>query len=310
MDTAALDEALRGTAPPPPCDDVQAWWLRWCALPAGTPPATLALRGGAAADRVGWAFAAGYQAALRALHPALPHAAIAALCVTEDGGNRPRDIQTTFRPLPGGGVRIDGRKRWATLGPAAGVLLVVGRVDDGTGADEPRPRLQVAAVPGDTPGLVLTPMPALGMVPEVPHATLRLDGVEAGPQALLEGDGYERVVKPFRTIEDAHVTLAVLAHLLRQARCRGWPAALGERLAAAVVALHALATGDPRSAAVHVALAGALQLARQLHAEAGEQWARTPDDPAARRWQRDAPLFGVAAGAREQRARRAWEQLG
>ena len=57
-----------------------------------------ALLGGFDADRVGWAFASGYQAALRALLPELPADAVAAFCVTEESGNRPRDIHTRITP--------------------------------------------------------------------------------------------------------------------------------------------------------------------------------------------------------------------
>jgi hypothetical protein len=57
-----------------------------------------------------------------------------------------------------------------------------------------------------------------------------------------------------------------------------------------------------------VALAGALQIAHRLLAEAGPLWAAA-EDAAAARWQRDAALFAVAATAREQRTARAWERL-
>ena len=46
-----------------------------------------------------------------------------------------------------------------------------------------------------------------------------------------------------------------------------------------------------------------------MYADATPLWAATGDDPAAQRWQRDAPLFEVAGSAREQRAERAWERL-
>lgn len=127
MTHAALTACLHAATPPAPCGTVADWWPQWLALPADADPATLALLGGLAADRVGWAFAAGYQAALRALRPALPRSTMAALCVTEAGGNRPRDVLTTITPLPDGRVRVDGAKRWTTLGPAATLLLVVGR---------------------------------------------------------------------------------------------------------------------------------------------------------------------------------------
>jgi len=306
MTHAALTACLHAATPPAPCSTVADWWPQWLALPADADPATLALLGGLAADRVGWAFAAGYQAALRALRPALPRSTMAALCVTEAGGNRPRDVLTTITPLPDGRVRVNGAKRWTTLGPAATLLLVVGRR---AGADAERPQLQVALVPGGTPGLALQPLPGLAMVPEVPHAALTLSGVVLQADALLPGDGYDTVVKPFRTLEDLHVTLAVLAHLLRQARCRGWPSELAERLAAVAALLLTLAAQDPDAASTQVLLGGALQLARQLYADVSTAYAATPDDPASQRWARDAALFNVAGSARAQRSARAWQRL-
>jgi len=302
----AIDTCLRAPTAVPERASVAAWWPRWRdgAARAAT-PAAQALLGGFDADRVGWAFASGYQAALRALLPDLPADAVAAFCVTEESGNRPRDIRTTFTPRADGGVRIDGAKRWTTLGPDSSLLLVVGALP----APGPRPQLKVARVAAGTPGLQLLPMPETRFVPEVPHARVQLDGVSVGADALLPGDGYERYVKPFRTIEDIHVTLAVLAYLLREARQRGWPAAFAEALCATLLALAALSEAAADAPATHVALAGVLAQAHALYDQAGGLWAAAADDPAARRWQRDAALFAVAGAARSQRAARAWERL-
>lgn len=304
----ALDHCLRAATAVPACHSVADWWPHWRdgAARAGSPVAQ-ALRGGFEADRVGWAFASGYQAALRALLPDLPATAVAAFCVTEESGNRPRDIRTRFTPAGDGGWLIEGAKRWTTLGPDSSVLLVVGALPPGD--DAARVRLKVARVAAGTPGLQLRPMPETRFVPEVPHARVQLDGVHVAAGALLPGDGYAAYVKPFRSIEDALVTLAVLAYLLREARHRGWPAAFAERLCAVIVALAGVAEAPADAPATHVALAGALALAHALYAQAGALWATAGDDPAAARWQRDAALFAVAASARSQRAARAWERL-
>ncbi len=101
---AALDHCLSAPTTVPPLDSVDQWWPGWAALAAQpSSPMALALLGGFAADRVGWAFAAGYQSALRTLVPSLPVQALAAFCVTEEGGNRPRDIRTLITPGAGGG---------------------------------------------------------------------------------------------------------------------------------------------------------------------------------------------------------------
>jgi acyl-CoA dehydrogenase len=295
-------------AAPAVVERVEQWLPQWRAIAAEhADPMARAISGGHAADRVGWAFAAGYQAALRALVPDLPDDTIAALCVTEERGNRPRDIATTITTLPDGSVSISGAKRWTTLGPDSALLLVVGRVAEGSAGG--RPRLSVARVPSATPGLTLVAMAPTRFVPEVPHAAVRLDDVRLPADALLDGDGYAAVVKPFRTIEDLHVSAAVLAYLLREARARGWPAAFRERIVATLVALTALSTERASAAATHVALEGALQWAHELYAEAGGLWSAAVGDVAAARWQRDAALFGVAGTARAARARRAWERL-
>lgn len=286
---------------------VEQWLPQWRAI-AGehADPMARAVAGGFAADRVGWAFATGYQAALRALVPSLPDDTIAALCVTEERGNRPRDIATTITTLPDGSVSISGAKRWTTLGPDSALLLVVGRVADGNDTD--RPRLRVARVPTATPGLTLVATAPTRFVPEVPHAGVRLDDVRLPADALLEGDGYADYVKPFRTIEDLHVTAAVLAYLLREARAHDWPAGFRERVVATLVVLTVLAAERASAAATHVALEGALQWAHQLYAEAATLWSGAGDEAAAR-WQRDAALFGVAGTARAARALRAWERV-
>jgi len=290
-------------------DDIADWWQVWLSVDtAAADPASLAVEGGFAADRVGWAFASGYQAALRALVPDLPHDTLAAFCVTEAGGNRPRQIRTTIVPQPDGTLRIDGAKRWTTLGPASTLLLIVGALPAPAGST--RPTLRVARVPVPSPGLVLQPMPPTRFVPEVPHAQVLLQDVRVSAEALLPDDGYDAYVKPFRTIEDLHVTLAVLAYLLREGRARRWPAAFNEQVVATISLLMQFAREDANSALTHVALAGALRIAHRLYADASALWAPGDADPAAQRWQRDAALFEVAGSAREQRAARAWERVG
>lgn len=305
----ALVHVLRADpqAPAGPLSTVDDWWPRHLAQAgAWADPASRAIAGGFAADRVAWAFASGYQAALRALVPGLPDEALAAFCVTEEQGNRPRDIRSTVRALPGGGWQLDGAKRWATLGPAGSLLLVAAASADTLGT--PRPRLQLLQVPVPSAGLEVVAMPVTRFVPEVPHAALRMEGLRLGAQALLPGDGYEHYVKPFRTLEDLHVTLAVLAYLLREARARAWPEAYREQLVAALALLAALSDGEVSAPETHVALAGALTWAHALHAQAQPLWAAASDEAAAR-WQRDAPLFAVAGTARQLRAAAAWNRL-
>ncbi|MGB1409868.1 hypothetical protein, partial [Alloalcanivorax venustensis] len=104
----------RPTEVPAP-DGLQAWCEQWRQLAAEDHnPVGLALRGGFAADRVGWAFAAGYQSALRQLIQVnggtVDDHELLAMCATEAGGNRPRDIETRIADDGSGGVTVTGRK--------------------------------------------------------------------------------------------------------------------------------------------------------------------------------------------------------
>src|SRR5690606_8056571 len=93
-----------------------------------------ALWGGFEADRLGYAFVAGYQAALDRL---LAIAAVDAvprrsqrmsLAATESGGAHPRAIATTLEAQPDGSFVLRGEKTFATLASAADELLVVASI--------------------------------------------------------------------------------------------------------------------------------------------------------------------------------------
>ncbi|MBF5056450.1 hypothetical protein Y5W_01744 [Alcanivorax sp. 521-1] len=288
--------------------DLAAWCRDWRARVESEPaPVAQAILGGFAADRVGWAFAAGYQAALRQLLAGVNEQPAAdarlALCATESGGNRPRDIATVLR-RDGDGWRLDGAKSWITLGEAATELLVVARLEDGG----PRPALKVARVPAGAAGVTLENKAPLEFVPEIPHTAARFESVAVPGDGLLDGDGYDTVVKPFRTIEDTFIALAVQAWLLREARVRRWPARFAEALVTGLESLGALAARPAGDPVTHLALTGALTRAQGLYDDADGLWEEQGGDAAAR-WHRDRPLFRLAAKARLLRAQRAWERL-
>jgi alkylation response protein AidB-like acyl-CoA dehydrogenase len=284
--------------------DVAGWWRQLCERrPGGGAPIDDAVLAGFLADRVGFAFAGAYQAALRALVPALPAGVMASFCVTEAGGNQPAAIESRLTPRPGGGFRLDGSKRWSTMAPLAGLLLVVAA--EGTD-DRARKRLRLAQVDAAAGGVTIASMPPPAFVPEVPHAEITLHGVEVGTAALLPGDAYVAHVKPFRTVEDVYVHAGLLGYVLSVARRYRFPREITERVVASLVATHALAALDAAAAEVHVAVAGLLaQDAWMLDQPA---WTAV-DEGERQRWHRDRALFSVAGKIREQRRRRAWEAL-
>lgn len=290
-----------------PCETVADWWPRHRAIAAEHPdPIHQAIVGGFVADRVGWAFASGYQAALRALVHDLPADRICALCVTEEDGNSPKAIKSTLR-RNGSGLILDGAKRWTTLGPESGALFLVAARDADAAGE--RPSLKVARVASDAAGVTVEKMPPTRFVPEVPHARLKFEGVRVADSALLPGDGYDQYVKRFRTVEDIHVQAAVLSYLMREAQRLSWPEGWIERLSALLAALGKLSDMPPENAETHISLAGALAIGAGFIDEAGAFWMKSAADPAALRWARDRDLLKVASAAREQRTKRAWERL-
>ncbi|MBL8382685.1 MAG: acyl-CoA dehydrogenase family protein [Burkholderiales bacterium] len=308
MTPALLDRLFAAPADAEAVEHVRQWWPLHRAL-AGDwqAPIDRSIAGGFAADRVAWAFGAGYQGALRALDPSLPDAAIACLCVTEANGNAPRNIASTLVPREDG-FALSGRKKWSTLGPEGTLLLVAARLPDADA--QGRPRIRVARVNAAARGVRIESMPPTRFVPELPHAEVHLDDVAVAASDVLEGDGYLRVVKPFRSIEDIHVNAAVLAYLLREARRLRWPAAWLAEAVQTLVSFHALAGLDPARAATHVALEGVLAAARRLAQAADAHFAARADSAAAARWQRDRSLFGVASAARARRFASACAALG
>lgn len=255
---------------------------------------SLALR----ADRLGYAFAAGYHAALRALVPSLGPEHRAALCATEAGGAHPKHIAAR---LDGG--RVTGEKRWVTGGASATALLVLC-----VSGENPlgRKDLRLVWVDADAPGVSFEEMPAAPFVPEVPHASVRFEGAPA--RAVLDGDGWEDLVKPFRTVEDAHVHGAALAYLLGWGRRAGAPESLTEALLAGGLTFRALAAMDPRSPAAHLALAGAIAAAEGTLRDA-DAWVATLAGDERARWERDRALLSVASRARALRRERAWAKV-
>ncbi len=297
-----LETLLTGPCEAAACPDVASWWPRHLARSSETPDTMAqAVLGGYHADRVGWAFASAYQAALRALVPDLPGDTVAALCVTEKEGNTPRAIRSELRD----GL-LNGAKRWTTLGPEGQMFLVVAR---DTSVPSDPPALRVLRVSADQPGVQVEAMPPTPFVPEVPHASLRFGNVAVADSAVLPGDGYLQYVKPFRTVEDLHVQAAVLAYLVREARRLHWPREWSERATAQLLALQALAALPPLANTAHVALAGALAGVAALVSEADRHWQASEADEAAARWKRDRGLLSVAASQRTQRAERAWQRL-
>ncbi|MFD3509972.1 acyl-CoA dehydrogenase [Nocardia sp. NPDC058666] len=245
----------------------------------------------------GLAFLGGYQEALHALVPSLGPAELSSMCATEAAGARPSTMTTT---VDDDGI-VHGTKSFATLGTFADRFLVIARA--GTSEDG-RPVLRAVLVPAG-PATSVTPLPALPFAPEIPHATVTFDHACG---EVLPGDGYADYLKPFRTVEDLHVVAAVLGQLVRVARLAQWPAEPVEQLLALFAAVRGVAAQDPASAGAHIALGGVFEQLTRVRQEIQPWWPQV-DAHTRDRWERDAPLLGVAGKVRALRLATAWRTV-
>ncbi|MEM9452847.1 MAG: acyl-CoA dehydrogenase family protein [Myxococcota bacterium] len=290
------DWLLALCTPPPTAvvAELEPMLARWQSMPGSA--FERAVAAGMLADRVGLAFAAGYRSALLALTGETGHAA---LCITEKGGAHPRAIETRLE-WQGDTAVLTGTKAWSTLADHARTLLVAAS----TGTKNGRNQLRMVRVPVDAEGLQLRAMPPTAFTPEIPHFRVELSRVRVDAEALLEGDGYDRWIKPFRTVEDIHVTAAALAHLVTTGRRAGWSAKVLAEGVALVAALADLARRPPLDPAVHLALGGVLTSFEAWVRRVDHGWSGTTPEVRAR-WIRDQPLLGVASKARSARFARA-----
>jgi hypothetical protein len=304
MDVLAF--VLRSSPDPVPVSDAPSFWLGLQRdLPPTADPTDRAVIGGFSSDRAGYAFVAGYQAAISFLFGDPLTAQLGSFCATEKGGNQPRAIQAALERTPGGFV-LRGEKIWSSLGTAAGVLYVVASA--GVSAAGGRKDLRVVRIAAQQSGVRIEPMPHAPFIPEIGHAHIVFDAVAVADRDVLPGDGYDRYVKAFRTVEDVHVHAALLGYALAVARRNALPQGVTEALCHAVVGTVALARRSPASPETHVALAGALQEHARLLREVEVHWERIGGDEWSR-WERDRALLEVAAKVREARRARAWSAL-
>lgn len=254
-------------------------------------PFELAVAGGRMMTTPGLAFLVGYQAALRMLWPSAPPS-LGALCVTERRSLRVAEMQTRLS-----GLRVSGRKDFVTAGDAADWLLIAARSE----ASGEAPRLSLAVVYPDEPGVLLEKLPAIPLMPDISHGRLFLDNALC---ELLAGDGWDAYVKPFRTLEDVYVLSAMTAWLYGIGHDSDWPQALQLRLLALLAGCAEVSRQAPNNPAGHVLLGGLFAQFEGLKPEVDQALAAGPQHWAAM-WQRDQSVMDLAAGARGKRLAKA-----
>jgi len=286
--------------------------LERCPFPA---PVEQAIWGGAQADRLGHAFAAGYVAALARLVGAASDAAAASssarpvvrsMAATESGGGHPRAIACGLVERDGG-LFLDGEKTFATMAPLAVEVLVV--ASRGAGVDG-RNRLCMVRVRPGAAGVTITPRDPTPFAPEIPHARVTLRDVAVAEEDVLPGDGYEDWLKPFRTLEDTHVLAATIGYLGGVARAHDLSRGVQTELVALAAALVEVAARDPRAPLTHLVLAGHFGTARRVVDAVEAEWAAKESAKEEHaRWERDRSLLSIAEVVRAKRTEAAFDRI-
>jgi len=303
-----LDYLLTAPLRRGPYDNLAAVFAMHAAVPFAS-SIERALCGGFHADRLGYAFVGGYGAALAQLVASIgglqpPLAARVSLCATEAGGVHPRAIATRLEWRTDGWV-LNGEKTFATLASVADELLVVA----GTGlGDDGKNRLRVVRVKAGAAGVSITPRPDTAFTPEIPHAKVRFQDVSVTEADMLAGDGYDAILKPFRTIEDLHVLAATVGYLTGAARAHGFSQEALAECAAMAQAIMAVAARESNEPLTHVLLAGLFSSSRRLLQGLGDEWSKAPEEER-RRWERDQPILRVAEQVRVKRTESAFANL-
>jgi acyl-CoA dehydrogenase len=260
-----------------------------------------AVDAGARAGQLAFAFAGGYQCAIRRLLPELPPDAFVALLLSEGKRQRPDELLTTLRAAGDGRFLLEGEKSWVMGGAAADALLVV--ATRGVAADG-RTESAMILLPAHTAGVTHESRQDALILPALPHGRVRFSSVDVQPGMILPGDGWTRYARPFRTIEDIHVSAAIAAHLAVHAIRREFPPALLATLAACILRLQDCTRADASDTVAHLLLAAAERELQQACVQANELL-KQDDDAFARDWRANAAIVGLAIPARQKRLEKA-----
>lgn len=111
----------------------------------------------------------------------------------------------------GEGYRLNGTKAWVTNGPDADAVIVFAVTSEEAG----RKRYSAFIVPRAADGVATEPMPGFHALRPSRHCLLTLRDVHVPASAMLSDPdvAYDRMALPFRDIEDAIGTFAILGAL-------------------------------------------------------------------------------------------------
>jgi acyl-CoA dehydrogenase len=138
----------------------------------------------------------------------------AAFAISEpEAGTHPKYLKTSATRR-GDFYALHGEKHCITNGPIADLFVVIAI----TGVDAGMNRFSAFLVPGDTPGLSPASGKRLDFLRPSPHCGIRLDHCLIPASAILgaKDTAYEKMVKPFRILEDIYLMGMTVGGMERQ----------------------------------------------------------------------------------------------
>jgi acyl-CoA dehydrogenase len=260
-----------------------------------------ALIGGFSFRQSSFAFASAYQSAMESMFK-LDGQMLAALCHTEKGVKKPREMQTALSTHNGKAI-LNGTKSFVSGGTDAQVLFI-SAVDKREISNAEQAPVRIIKLEASRAGIRAKALPTLPFVPELSHAALSLNQVTISEEDIIDGDGYTDAIKPFRSEEDIHILAALTAQRLRIALDQKQPD-IAARLISLISATKNLETAERNAPSCHVQLAGIkasfediVALQEPLIAESMPAFKTA--------WERDKALLSIAEKAQSLRTKRAW----
>ena len=278
-------------------------------------PIEKSIIGGFVADRMAYAFLSGYEFALQKQFPCLPPEGLAAFCVSEKGGSRPKAMDTVLLPnQESDGYILKGQKSFVTCADEAEYLLVAAKsitVDQkgqANNEDALRPEIKVVLVEANSPGISVEVSSAMPFIPELKKGSLVLENVKVSKKSVLSGDGYSDFVKPFSCVEGVYVLAAISVQLLRLAYLFSWPEKIKAQLLSVVATLITLEQGDMCSASTEIMMSGLKEQLKLITEASKPLWSALPEHHC-KRLLRDGGMLMMSDKAHLTRLERAWQQF-
>jgi len=232
---------------------------------------------------------------------------ITCFCISEEGGGHPRAIKSQLGLLGNNADQkktftLNGKKKYITCAKEADLFLVaasVGISDDG------KNKIQMIKIDSKAPGITIVPM-KINLVPEISHCELIFTDVTISETDLLPGDGYIDYIKPFRTVEDLHISAGVLGYLFRNACKYDWGRDIQQSILGCIVSVRSLALNSLTAPAVHIVIGDVLKQITDLFKRLEPFWEKVGGQ-AKEAWDRDKILMKIADKIRNRRLQTAWE---